>query len=52
MAGTTFVLDLLLGPAAPAYTVTLWAGLGLSLTKVLPGLVVILLVVPRLPGTE
>lgn len=52
MAGTTVLLDLLFGPAAPAYTLSLWVGLGISLTKVLPGIVVILLVVPRLPGTE
>lgn len=52
MAVITVGLNLLLGPARPAYTVSLWLGLGVSLTKLLPGLVVITVVVPRLPGTE
>lgn len=52
MAATVSLLGSLLGPAKTAYTVTLWAGAGISLAKVVPGVVVISLIVPRLPGIK
>ena len=51
MAGTMFGLDFILGTAILAYKITLW-GFGISVSKIIPGLVVVFIVVPLLPGTK
>ncbi|MFC6721584.1 hypothetical protein [Halovenus amylolytica] len=51
MAGTMFILEFILGTAALAYKVTLLS-FGISISKIIPGMVVIFIVVPLLPGTE
>lgn len=51
MAGTMFILDFMLGPSTLAYKITLLS-FGISVSKIIPGLVVIFIIVPLLPGTE